>query len=152
MEPSFFCRGNTKTPMIIAMVCLVNNLIFNLIFYKIFQFGYIGIVLSSVISSYLNLTLLISLLIKKRYFHFAKGFLIKLLRIIIPAILMAISLNIISDYFGPDNNLSQIIKLTIMISAGFAIYVLASIFSGSFRIFLSTNLFKRKKNKIKIYE
>jgi putative peptidoglycan lipid II flippase len=152
MEPSFFCRGNTKTPMIIAMICLVNNVIFNLIFYKIFHLGYIGIVLSSVISSYLNLTLLISLLIKKHYFYFEKGFLTKLLKIIIPAILMAIILNIISDYFGPDNNLSQIVKLTIMISVGFAVYGVASIFSGSFRIFLSTNLFKRKKNKIKIYE
>jgi putative peptidoglycan lipid II flippase len=152
MEPSFFCRGNTKTPMMIAMICLVNNVIFNLLFYKIFHLGYIGIVLSSVISSYLNLTLLISLLIKRRYFHFEKGFLVKLIRIIIPAILMAIMLNIISDYFSIDSDLNQIVKLTIMILAGLFVYGISSLFSGSLKIFLSTNLFKRKKNKIKIYE
>ncbi len=150
MEPSFFCRSNTKTPMTIAMICLVNNVVFNFLFYKIFNLGYIGIVLSSVISSYLNLILLITLLVKKHYFHFAKGFLVKLLRIIIPAILMAIMLMMANDYFSLNNNLSQIVKLTIMIGAGLCVYGSASLLSGSFKTVLSTNLFKRKKNKINL--
>lgn len=152
MEPSFFSRGNTKTPMMIAMICLVNNVIFNLLFFLIFNLGYIGIVLSSVISSYLNLTLLISLLIKKKYFHFVRDFKIKLLRIILPAILMAISLVTINSYFATNSDLNQIIKLVIMILTGLAVYAFSSLLSGSLKTVLNTNIFKRRKNKLKAYE
>jgi putative peptidoglycan lipid II flippase len=73
MEPSFFSRKDTKTPMKIAILCLINNVILNYVFY-ILEMGFVGIILASVFSSYLNLTLLISNLIRKKLFYFEKDF------------------------------------------------------------------------------
>ena len=50
MEPTFFARGDTKTPMKIAMICLVNNVVLNYVF-NILEMGYVGIILASVIST-----------------------------------------------------------------------------------------------------
>ena len=77
MEPSFFSRGNTKTPMKIAILCLINNVILNYVFY-VLEMGFVGIILASVFSSYLNLTLLISNLIRKKLFYFEKDFVKKI--------------------------------------------------------------------------
>jgi putative peptidoglycan lipid II flippase len=110
MEPAFFARGDTKTPMKIAIICLISNVILNYIFY-IFKLGYVGIILSSVISSYLNLTLLIKILIKKKHFYFKPDFFTKMVKIIIPAIFMALTLHLLKNYFADSEFFSKIIEL-----------------------------------------
>lgn len=143
MEPSFFSRGDTKTPMKIAIVCLINNAAFNVIFF-LNDFGYIGIVLSSVISSYLNLTLLITKLIRKKHFYFESDFLRKLILILIPSLIMTIVLVTLSTYFNGNEALNKIIELIIMITSGLLIYGISSYFSGSLDILLKSRILKKK--------
>jgi putative peptidoglycan lipid II flippase len=147
MEPAFFARQDTKTPMKIAFICLLNNAILNLIFF-FFNFGYVGIILASIISSYLNLTLLISLLVKKKHFHFEKTFVRKLVLIMIPASLMALTLFSMREFFQQSDSMNKIIELIIMISAGLTVYGVSSYFSGSLNILLKSNILKRKKDDI----
>lgn len=147
MEPAFFSRGDTRTPMNIAITCLFSNAILNAIFFAL-NFGYVGIVLSSVISSYLNLTLLLTKLIGKKHFHFEKNFLNKLLRILIPSVLMALALFLMREYFNVSEALNRIIELIIMIACGFVVYGTASYFSGSLDILLQSNFLRRKKNDV----
>jgi putative peptidoglycan lipid II flippase len=144
MEPSFFSRGNTKIPMRIAIICLINNLLLNFLFYKIFALGYLGIVLSSVISSYLNLILLFVILIKKNHFYFVKDFLIKLLKIIIPSIFMTLGLTTLNDYFQLYDDFHKIIELAIMIASGLLIYTVGLFFFGSLKVILNSKFLKRK--------
>ena len=145
MEPAFFSRGDTKSPMNIAFICLINNAVLNVVFFTL-SFGYVGIVLSSVISTYLNLTLLITRLRKKKHFYFEKDFPKKLLLILIPSLLMALTLFLLREHFATSNSLGKITELTIMISAGLLVYAVSSYFSGSLNILLKSHLMKRKKH------
>jgi putative peptidoglycan lipid II flippase len=147
MEPAFFSRGDTKSPMKIAFVCLINNAVLNVIFSAL-NFGYVGIVLASVISTYLNLTLLITGLIRKKHFYFEKTFPKKLLLILIPSFMMALTLFLLREYFAQDDSLNKIIELTIMIIVGLLIYGISSYLSGSLNILLKSHLTHRKKNDI----
>lgn len=144
MEPSFFARGDTKTPMKIAMICLVANIIFNLTFFKL-NFGFIGVVLSSVLSTYLNLTIAFSALIISKKFAFEKGFFVKFIRIVIPAIIMAISLIYLRNYFAASESFHKIVELIIIISCGLAIYTASSFLSGSFKIMLKSGFLAKKR-------
>ena len=132
IEPAFFARGDTKTPMKIAFICLASNIFCNLFFAKI-GCGYVGIILSSVISTYLNLFLLLSFLLGRKHFYFEKGFSAKLVKILIPAFAMAFCLEFLRRYFEsfPFN---KIIELTIMVVCGILVYAGSSYLSGSLKI------------------
>lgn len=147
MEPTFFSRGDTKTPMKIAIICLCNNAILNVIFYYN-DFGYIGIVIASTISSYLNLTMLLTKSIRKKHFYFEKDFLKKLFVISIPAILMALALEAMNQYFAAVDYFNKIAELTIMIIIGLIIYGVCAYLFGSLNILLKSHLFTRKKDDI----
>jgi putative peptidoglycan lipid II flippase len=145
MEPAFFARMDTKTPMKIAFVCMASNAILNVIFF-ILEFGYIGIVLASVFSSYLNLAILITSLIKKKHFYFEKGFVKKLLLILIPSFAMAAALFLMREFFMRSDSFDKIIELTIMVFAGLLTYGISAFFSGSLDILLKSNFLKKRKN------
>jgi putative peptidoglycan lipid II flippase len=147
MEPSFFSRGDTKTPMKIAFVCLANNAIFNVIFFAL-GFGYVGIVLSSVASTYLNLTILITAAIRKKHFYFEKDFVKKLILILIPSFLMALVLFVMRQYFYYSDYFGKILELSIMIASGLLVYAVSAYLSGSLNILLKSHLLKRKKDDI----
>lgn len=144
MEPAFFARGDTKTPMKIAIVCLISNVIFNYIFYT-FKLDFIGIILASVLSSYLNLSMLFYLLIKKKFFYFSNDFLKKILRIILPAISMAVSLKTVELFFRTNNYFNKIGQLIFMISVGLMIYFIVSYFTKSLKIITNNSVFKKTK-------
>ncbi len=144
MEPAFFSRGNTKTPMLIAITCLFSNVILNAIFF--FQnFGYVGIILSSIISSYLNLSLIFIALLRKKHFYFEEKFLLKIIKIAIPSIIMFFTLMIVRNFFNINNYFAIINELILMIIAGLITYFAASYLSGSLDILLKSGFLKRRK-------
>ena len=144
VEPAFFARGDTKTPMKIAIICLINNIVFNYIFYVI-GLDYVGIILASVLSTYLNLTILLKNLIAKKLFYFNQDFKNKLIRILIPAVFMALSLKIFKDYFNNQNYLNKTCELIIIISCGLLVYFISSYYSKSLQIITKSNVFNKKK-------
>jgi putative peptidoglycan lipid II flippase len=147
MEPSFFSRGDTKTPMKIAFLCLATNAALNVVFF-FFEFGYLGIILASVISTYLNLTALLTTLIRQKNFYFEKNFSKKMVLILIPSFLMAASLFMMREYFAQNQSMNKIAELTVMILAGLLVYAVSALFSGSLKILVKSNFLKRKKNDI----
>lgn len=144
MEPAFFARGDTKTPMKIAIICLISNVILNYVFF-VFKLDFIGIILASVLSSYLNLSLLFYLLIKKKFFYFTKNFLQKVMQIILPAIAMAISLKTIDIFFRNNHYLNKICQLILMIGIGLIVYFIVSYFTKSLEIITKNTVFKKVK-------
>lgn len=147
MEPAFFARGDTKTPMKIAVACLLNNAAWNVIFY-FYGLGYVGIVLASVLSTYLNLTLLITTLIHKKIFYFERGFVKKMIAILIPSALMSIVLVIMRQHFHQADYFDKVVELTAMIAVGLLVYGVSAYFSGSLNILLKSHLLKRRKDDI----
>ena len=144
MEPAFFSRGDTRTPMTIAIVCLFSNVILNSIFFFL-NVGYLGIILASVISSYLNLSLIFIKLLHKKHFFFEEKFLLKLFKIFIPSIVMFFALILTRNFFSNSDNFGIIIELMMMIFIGITTYFATSYFSGSLDILLNSAMFKRRR-------
>jgi chromate transport protein ChrA len=92
--------------------------------------------------------MLISTLIKKNHFHFEKDFFKKLILILIPSALMALTLLSLRNHFDKSDYLSKISELIIMISLGLLVYGAVAFLSGSLNILIKSNLFKRKKSDI----
>lgn len=143
IEPAFFARQDTHTPMKVAIVCVIVNILINVGFF-LFNFGYVGIILASVISSYLNLTVLVRILIKRKHFYFEKGFLKKVTLILIPALLMALVLVALKEYFKYDDSFNKIAELVIMIASGLVSYGIFAYLSGSLKILLSSSVLGKK--------
>jgi len=144
IEPSFFARRDTKTPMKIAFICLISNVVFNYIFF-IMNFGYVGIILSSVLSSYINLLIMLTILIKKKYFSFEDQFKFKVIKILIPALSMAICLIILKNYFELKK-FNQVIELIIIIVNGLLVYGITSYWTGSLKLLTNRKFLKNKIN------
>jgi putative peptidoglycan lipid II flippase len=135
-EPTFFARSNTKTPMKIAIFCVLLNILFNYIFY-LYNFGYVGIILASIIASYVNFGLLFFLARQKKYFSVQKNFWQKMIKILFCAIFMASCLYFCQNYFG--NNLWQIWQLIFVISIGLLVYFIFAYFIGCFTLLKQLN-------------
>ena len=123
LEPSFFARGNTKTPMKIALICLSINVIANILFYNL-SFGFYGIIIASIIASYFNLILILRKLILKKYFQF-KDFNIKtLFKLVVPPLLMLFSLLLINNTSLLKNYLNPQLLLLFEIIFSITSYIL----------------------------
>lgn len=143
MEPTFFSRGDTKTPMKIAIICLINNVILNYVFH-ILEMGFVGIILASIVSSYLNLSMLFFNAKRKKLFYFEKKFIKKFILILIPTFLMALSLFCLKELFAVSSYLHKIIELSIMIFVGLIVYGLGCFYTGGLDLVLK--FIKPKKN------
>lgn len=144
VEPAFFARSDTKTPMRIAFICMIANIVFN-IFFFVLELSYVGIITSSVLSSYLNLILLMTILLRRKHFRFEKKFLKKLILILIPSVVMAFSLIFMKTIFATSAKFDKSIELSIMILTGIFIYGIASYFSGSLNILFKSHLLKKNR-------
>lgn len=70
ISTSFFARGDTKNPMIVAGICLTLNVVLNLLFIK--PLAHVGLALATSISAWVNLVILTIILKKKGFFTFDK--------------------------------------------------------------------------------
>lgn len=147
LEPSFFARGNTTTPMKIAFICMINNVLVNIVLFTLGT-GYVGIIIASITSTYLNLTLMLASLIKTKHFYFEKKFLKKLILILIPAAIMTVVLILMREHFRYNNHFSKSIELGFMIVTGMFIYGVSAYFSGSLNILLKSPLLKRENKNV----
>lgn len=143
LEPAFFARSDTKTPMHISFICVVVNVILNFIFFNL-NFGYLGIIFASTLASFLDLALLTIVLLKRKHFHFEKAFFRKLSFIFISAILMAITLWFLRNVFSKNNYFNDILELIIVVSSGMLIYLVSSYFFGSLDALIKNPVFLKK--------
>ncbi|WP_198415241.1 murein biosynthesis integral membrane protein MurJ [Thiosulfativibrio zosterae] len=70
LAPAFYARKNMKTPVKIAMVALVSNMVFNLIL--IWPLAHAGLALATTISAFINAGLLAYFLFKEDMLAFSK--------------------------------------------------------------------------------
>ena len=58
LVPAFFSRQNTKTPMIVAMISLILNIILNYLLAFYFELGHLGLAIASSISAIISVAIL----------------------------------------------------------------------------------------------
>jgi putative peptidoglycan lipid II flippase len=129
LQSIFFSNGDTKTPVVAALVSLLSNILLNILLVR--YFGYLGIVISSVISGYLDfLTMLVLLIIKNRLI-LSGQFLLKVVKILYSLAFLWLTLVLVDRLILPgQNKLSQFIRLAILGSTSGLVYLIVSSLTG----------------------
>ncbi len=120
---TFFAQQDTKTPVKVAIVAVISNLILNLILMQYLQ--HVGMALATSISAWINVTLLAILLKRKKQFVFSKVFLKMLFKILLLSGLMATALLFCQSYLprSPETLTCQIILTLGYVFLGGFIYL-----------------------------
>jgi putative peptidoglycan lipid II flippase len=87
LSPGFFAREDTRTPVRVAAVALVANVVLNLLLMQVL--AHVGIALATALSACLNAGLLLWLLIKRGHFTWDRRLKRRLPRMILATALMA---------------------------------------------------------------
>ncbi len=119
----FYARKDTKTPVIVATVALVSNVILNLILMRYLAHG--GLALASSISSFINLALLLLLVKKKAIVSISWDAVAPMLKAVVATAVMAVSCLALLHLIGYD----------FAASFGQRLLQLAAILIGSVMIF-----------------
>mgnify|MGYP001315771093 CR=1 FL=1 len=98
--PAFFAQQDTKTPLQIAILSLLLNIILNYIFAFSLGFGHYGLALGSSIAAFISGMLLILKLKHSSIIKFNKGLVLFFVRILVASIVMSFFLLIIDDVFN----------------------------------------------------
>jgi putative peptidoglycan lipid II flippase len=122
LAPGFFAREDTRTPVKIAVVCLVANVLFVLILIGPLQ--HVGIALATVLSSWLNAGLLATLLYRRGLYHPDERLIRGLPRIVLAGLAMALTIWLVMKYAGPL--LPEALALAVTIGVGGLVFLAAA--------------------------
>jgi putative peptidoglycan lipid II flippase len=128
VAPSFYSLKDTKTPVKVAAVAMVANII--LCYILIYPLKHGGIALALSLSSYLNLYLLLHLFQKRNGTLKWKKTIISLAKIIVASIIMGVSVWGIGNALQLANQTAKpklILYLLLTILASIAIYVIITV-------------------------
>ena len=126
LAPGFYARQNTKTPVRVAMISTVLNIVFCLIL--ISPMKHVGLALSAALSSIFNAVMLFLVLKRENIFVIQTGWLLFLCRTVIASTLMGCFL----WWYRGDVNLwlefsvwERIIKLCFLVISGGLVYLIS---------------------------
>ncbi|MBR1374926.1 MAG: murein biosynthesis integral membrane protein MurJ [Cardiobacteriaceae bacterium] len=132
LAPAFYARQDTKTPVKIAIVAMLTNVVLAVILSR--YFAHIGLAMSATISAVVNVCLL-TLSLKKFGFHIEGKFFSFIGKIIFANLAMAVFLYLVlfnsslAEYLELAR-LERILRILITIISAAAIYALALFISG----------------------
>lgn len=123
LAPGYFARQDLRTPVKIAIICMIANMGFNLIF--IWPLQHVGLALSTALASVLNTALLGGGLYKSGVYKPSAGWPLFLVRLIAACVAMAILLlwlNAPSSEWFAWSWKKRVIEMSILVLAGVAIF------------------------------
>ncbi len=123
LTPGFHARGDTRTPMRIALVAIGVNLVGNLTL--IWPFGHVGIALATALSAWLNAGLLWWVLRGRGDYVVDSGLRRTAPRMLVAAVAMAALLWLAGDALMPFTQgglVQRVCALTALIGGGFIVY------------------------------
>jgi putative peptidoglycan lipid II flippase len=124
--PGFFAQKDTKTPFMIAAVCVVINLIFNLLLMGPLQ--HVGLALATSIAGWVNATWMAILLRKRNILFPDHEVQFRLPRILLATMLMAVALYTMLHFVIPffaEGALLALLTLIALIASGLVSYGLS---------------------------
>lgn len=121
--PVFFANSDTKTPVKIAIVCLVANICISLVLVN--YIGHVGLAVGTSFSAWLNASLLCTVLVKRQLFKFGKELIIRLLKILLSAVIMGVMLwylqNMLAVYLSGEL-LIKVLAFSVLIISGVFVF------------------------------
>jgi len=131
LAPGFFARQDLKTPVRVAIICMIANMVMNLIL--IWPLQHVGLALATSLSSMLNAALLFWGLYRIGVFKFAPGWGVFLLRLAGGCAAMVAAvwwLNVPSaEWFAWDWQ-ARVLKLSLLIIAGLGAFAAGLVLLG----------------------
>ena len=125
LNVGFFARQDPKTPMFVALVSLILNVILNWLFAFKFGYGHVGLAIGSVIAAIVSFFILGFILIKRSIFTLERDSVIFLLKIIISSLVLLIVIigfQTLFPNFSDWSLLVQISNLLLIIFFGAFVY------------------------------
>ncbi len=132
LNPGFFAREDTRTPVWTALVSLIVNVAIN--FAVIGRFGIVGLAAASAVSATLNCLLLYAMLHRRGWFHFSLKLASKIARQLVATGAMAAALwwlvPVLSDRFG-GSVFERVWSLAALVGTGMAVFFVVAYLSGA---------------------
>jgi putative peptidoglycan lipid II flippase len=99
----FYANGDTRTPVINGLICIVSNVIFSLIFMPTMQ--HVGIALATIISAWINFIILFLISIARGWYKLSAAVLKYIIKYIFACIIMFIVIYFVRNLLTTDNEL-----------------------------------------------
>jgi putative peptidoglycan lipid II flippase len=133
--PGYFAREDTATPVRIAALSMVVNVVLNLVLMQ--PLGHVGIALASSVSAWLNIVLLVVVLARRGHYKADARLLSRLLGIAGASVVMAGALWFAAAWSVPwlaGNLIERVSALSVLVGAGLALYLIAARLFGVYSI------------------
>jgi putative peptidoglycan lipid II flippase len=132
LNPGFFARSDTKTPVYTALVSLIFNIILNV--FVVTPYGIVGLAAATACSATLNCLLLYAVLHKRGWFHFTGALGARIGRQLLATAIMSALLWWMMGWMLPyfsDDILTRISALAILVGGGMLVYFAAGYMVGA---------------------
>ena len=147
--PGFYSTDDTKTPVKIAVACIVANLAISLTLIHIFHFDHMGLAIATSASSWLNVLLLIIALYKRKLFSFTEKTSKNAIKILAASIIMAIV--VYAFYSAAEGHLPIVVDLVVSVALGGGVFAVLAIITNAFDKEAYFAMMKRKLKKKAIH-
>jgi len=136
LQPSFFAREDTKTPMIYAGIAMSANAA--LCFVLFVGLGAVGIAIATSLAGWINVVLLVKELRRRGEFELDDAFRSAFLGIVLASAALGAVVwwltSALDPWFAPERGLLiQIAALSALIAAGFLTYLVVGAFAGALK-------------------
>jgi len=135
LQPGYFARENTKTPMHFTLISAFVNIVLCLVALSILGKDgplHLGCAIATTIAGWVNVALLIWGLRKETFLHLTKVFWLKLGRMLLASLLMGAGVwfaaDLLHEYLMQDSRLMRLLVLGLIGSAGIFLYFTAAFF------------------------
>lgn len=135
LTPGFYARQDTKTPVRLAVISMLINLVGNLTL--IWRFGHVGVAIATAFSAWVNTGLLYGVLHRRGHLQLDARLRRKVLRIVGAGAAMGAALwamNPIADSWMAGSLIERVIALAALCGAGALVYGAAALLFGAYSI------------------
>jgi putative peptidoglycan lipid II flippase len=144
LTPGFHARGDTRTPMLIALAAIAINLVGNLMLSRMLD--HVGIAVATSISAWVNVAILAWVLIARRQWHPDSGLLSTAPRMLLSALLMAAVLWVVNPFVLPMAEASlpeRALAMLLLVGSGGLVYAGVGLLIGAWSPRQLINSFRR---------
>lgn len=118
--PGFYARHDTKTPVKIALLCVIVNIAASLILMQYIQ--HTGLALATAISGWVNALFMGTILYRRKHFVPDASLITALLKVTLAAIVMGAALYVLLPYADVTTLWAKIVTLVALVVAGLLVY------------------------------
>ncbi len=135
LTPGFFARGDTKTPVKVAIVAMIANVVLAVALMQ--MLAHVGIALATALSAWFNATTLAILMVRREHLIFDARLRRRVPRLILASAMMGVALWWGADFMAGSlvgGEVQRIVALTVLVVGGGGLFALVAVGIGAVRV------------------